>query len=290
MGGVVRQLVGSLVLSWPGLATPANPLDAVAARVFRRHLVRSGLPMNSVTCSHAVPASDVRSASKEGAAVAWAVAKRRVGMQSPGDNSSRPKTPSSRGRLPLKTLALCPARHEKQSSNPLKKIYFTHAKTALIYRNQMTYTSWNIKTDPRKGRQCLADRMELAKRFRGMLSDLGLKPTHAAKLLHVSLRTIHNWTSGKHQIPVIAYKTLRMMRYMELPGKSWEGWHFSRGILVTPEGHQITGKDGSWWSLLVRRAAMFDQTARENQRLRCELAAKPPNLLIEQCRIIFLPS
>jgi Phage protein len=123
--------------------------------------------------------------------------------------------------------------------------------------------------------------MELAKRFRGMLADLGLKPLQAAKLLHVSLRTVHNWTAGKHQIPVMAYKTLRMLRYMELPGASWQGWHFSRGMLITPEGHQLTGKDGSWWSLLVRRAAMFDQTARENQRLRNELAAKPPNLLLE---------
>lgn len=150
----------------------------------------------------------------------------------------------------------------------------------------MTYTSWNIKSDPKKGRSCLADRMALALRFRGMLADLGLKPLQAAKLLHVSLRTVHNWNSGKHQIPVMAYKTLRMLRYMELPGASWQGWHFSRGMLITPEGHQISGKDGSWWSLLVRRAAMFDRTARENQRLRTELAAKPPNLLLEHFRTV----
>jgi len=99
--------------------------------------------------------------------------------------------------------------------------------------------------------------MELAKRFRGMLADLGLKPAQAAKLLHVSLRTVHNWNSGTHQIPVMAYKLLRMMRYMELPGQSWQGWHFSRGILITPEGRQICGNDGAWWSLLVGRAAGF---------------------------------
>lgn len=121
------------------------------------------------------------------------------------------------------------------------------------------YTSWNIKSDPRKGRQCLADRMELAKRFRGMLADLGLKPAQAAKMLHVSLRTVHNWSSGKHQIPVMAYKLLRMLRYMELPGKSWEGWHFSRGMLISPEGRQISGKDSSWWSLLIRRAHCFTE-------------------------------
>ena len=39
-------------------------------------------------------------------------------------------------------------------------------------------------------------------------------------MLHVSLRTLHNWNSGTHQIPVMAYKLLRMLRYMELPGQS----------------------------------------------------------------------
>ena len=101
--------------------------------------------------------------------------------------------------------------------------------------------------------------MELAKRFRGMLADLGLKPSQAAKLLHVSLRTVHNWNSGTHQIPVMAYKLLRLLRYMELPGKSWEGWHFSRGMLITPEGRSISGHDSAWWSQLVRRAHCFTE-------------------------------
>ena len=101
--------------------------------------------------------------------------------------------------------------------------------------------------------------MELAKRFRSMLADLGLKPAQAAKMLHVSLRTVHNWISGKHQIPVMAYKLLRMMRYMELPGNSWAGWHFSRGQLVTPEGRTISGADSAWWSQLVRRAHGFSE-------------------------------
>ena len=101
--------------------------------------------------------------------------------------------------------------------------------------------------------------MELAKRFRGMLADLGLKPAHAAKMLHVSLRTVHNWNSGKHQIPVMAYKLLRLMRYMELPGQAWSGWSFSRGQLITPEGRTISGHDSAWWSQLVRRAHGFSE-------------------------------
>ena len=101
--------------------------------------------------------------------------------------------------------------------------------------------------------------MELAKRFRGMLADLSLKPADAAKMLHVSLRTVHNWISGKHQIPVMAYKLLRLLRYRELPGKSWAGWCFSRGELITPEGRSISGQDSAWWSLLVRRSHGFTQ-------------------------------
>ena len=80
-----------------------------------------------------------------------------------------------------------------------------------------------------------------------MLADLGLKHPDAAKMLRVSLRTLQNWLSGRHQVPYAVYKLLRMMRLMELPGQSWQGWHFSRGMLVTPEGRTISGKDGSWW-------------------------------------------
>ena len=84
-------------------------------------------------------------------------------------------------------------------------------------------------------------------------------------MLHVSLRTVHNWFSGRHQVPYIAYKLLRLLRYMELPGKSWEGWHFTRGMLVTPEGRTISGKDGSWWSLLVRQSRCYVDLAAKNQ-------------------------
>ena len=49
------------------------------------------------------------------------------------------------------------------------------------------------------------------------------------------------------------------MRYMELPGPSWAGWHFTQGQLVTPEGRTISGKDGAWWSLLVRQAHGFGE-------------------------------
>ena len=58
-------------------------------------------------------------------------------------------------------------------------------------------------------------------------------------------------------MPYAVTKLLRLLRYMELPGKGWAGWHFSRGALVTPEGRSIEGHESSWWSLMVLRARSF---------------------------------
>lgn len=115
--------------------------------------------------------------------------------------------------------------------------------------------------------------MAHALRFRAMLAELGLPHPDAAQLLHVSLRTLQNWLSGRHEVPYAAYKLLRLMRYIELPGEAWAGWHFSRGHLVTPEGRTISGRDGAWWSLLVRQAHSFGEMYRERVPLLAELSA-----------------
>lgn len=104
-----------------------------------------------------------------------------------------------------------------------------------------------------------ADRMEYARRFRALLADLGLMYPDAAQLLHVSLRTLHNWAAGTHPVPYAVTKLLRLLRHMELPGKAWAGWHFTRGCLVTPEGRVIHAHESSWWSLMVLRARSTTQ-------------------------------
>lgn len=71
-----------------------------------------------------------------------------------------------------------------------------------------------------------------------------------AKFLHVTERTLHNWESGKHDIPYATFKLLRLMNGLELPGQNWAGWEL-------PEGRSFEGTDGSWWSLLVRQAHGF---------------------------------
>lgn len=92
-----------------------------------------------------------------------------------------------------------------------------------------------------------------------MYRNLGLDLSGCAKLLHVTERTLHNWESGKHDIPYATFKLLRLLNGMELPGESWRGWSFQGGKLWSPEGRSFVGTDGSWWSLLIRRAAMFDR-------------------------------
>ena len=61
----------------------------------------------------------------------------------------------------------------------------------------------------------------------------------------------------------MAFKLLRLMRYTELPGKGWTGWHFTRGLLVTPEGHTIAPHESAWWSMLVRKAETWLIMARD---------------------------
>ncbi|MES2945504.1 MAG: VC1465 family Xer recombination activation factor [Pseudomonadota bacterium] len=106
-----------------------------------------------------------------------------------------------------------------------------------------------------------------------LLADLGLPHPEAAKLLHVSLRTLQNWLSGTHQVPYMAYKLLRLMRYAELPGKEWAGWYFYGGMLVTPEGRTISAKESGWWSMLVQQAQGFLKLYEERGRLLTELQA-----------------
>jgi DNA-binding transcriptional regulator YiaG len=123
----------------------------------------------------------------------------------------------------------------------------------------MAYTSYLVKQRMRLRRHDPDTRAELARRFKSMYRNLGLDLPGCAQLLHVTERTLHNWLSGRHDIPYAAYRLLRLLNRMELPGESWSGWCFHSGRLWSPEGRSFVGTDSSWWSLLVRRASMFDE-------------------------------
>lgn len=107
-----------------------------------------------------------------------------------------------------------------------------------------------------------------------MRLNLGWDRATCAKNFHVTERTLHNWETGKNDIPFTAYKLLRLLNRMELPGSSWAGWCFLGGTLYTPEGYPLTGGDGSWWSLLVRQAVMFRELMARGAEGRAEGA--PP--------------
>ena len=84
----------------------------------------------------------------------------------------------------------------------------------------MPYTSYLVKHRGKLRRRDPETRAQLAFRFRAMYRNLGLDLEGCAKLLHVTERTLHNWQSGKHDIPYSAYRLLRLLNRMELPGAS----------------------------------------------------------------------
>lgn len=92
-----------------------------------------------------------------------------------------------------------------------------------------------------------------------------------ANFLQVSERTLYNWERGRRCVPVAVIKLLRHLTWCELPGKSWAGWHFAAGKLWSPERYGFEGTDSSWWSLTMRRAAMFGVLYKEREALRQQL-------------------
>ena len=114
-------------------------------------------------------------------------------------------------------------------------------------------------------------RAQLGSRLRYARLKLGWSVEAAGKYFQVTDRTWHNWETGSHRIPFAVYKLCRVLAQLELPGAAWAGWRLEGNVLITPEGRQITPQDGSWWSLLVRRAAGFDAAYKEADRLRALL-------------------
>lgn len=170
------------------------------------------------------------------------------------------------------------------SSRPEKRLFAVARALFFIARNEgssMVPDNYScihrIKYTHRRGKidKDRETRAMLSDRFKSMYRQMGLDRPAAAKLLHVSERTLHNWETGVHEIPYSAYKLLRLLGHTELPG-AWSGWHISVGRLWSPEGHGFKPADSSWWSLLCRRAAGFDALYQENARLKAAIQATAP--------------
>ena len=113
----------------------------------------------------------------------------------------------------------------------------------------------------------------LAERFRHARHACWLTVPQTAKLLHVSVRTVHNWEAGTVRVPFTAYKLMRILRGVDLPNgcellsNAWAGWRFQGDKLISPEGREFVGTDSAWWSLLVQRARLFSARNAKTQAL-----------------------
>lgn len=66
-----------------------------------------------------------------------------------------------------------------------------------------------------------------------------LSQKDVSAMLHVNLRTVINWESGRTTIPYAAFKLMRVLSRYELPGKTWEGWSVRDGALYNPAGRSF---------------------------------------------------
>lgn len=119
------------------------------------------------------------------------------------------------------------------------------------------------------GKTCRVTKITAAQ-FRELRLYSLLSVADAAKVLHVTERTVHNWESGSTRVPYAAFKLLRILRGYELPGDSWRGWVLYRDVLITPEGHHLRAADGAYWSLLAAQAQQFRVMLAERHKLRHE--------------------
>lgn len=121
--------------------------------------------------------------------------------------------------------------------------------------------------------------MQLAFRFKALYQSLGMDLPACAKYLHVTERTLHNWMAGKHDIPFAAYKLLRLLNRMDLPGQAWAGWSFYDGKLWSPEGRarsiQWMRLGGDCWCGVQAPSKHYVAGVHEAVRARPQAKAKP---------------
>ncbi len=98
-----------------------------------------------------------------------------------------------------------------------------------------------------------------------MRQSLSLSRPATVKLLHITLRTLHNWESGKVRIPYAAFKLIRLFSSYPIFHPIWKDWRIVGSRLITPEGHSLEAGNFHWLSLMARRAEAFTKV---NQQLR----------------------
>jgi DNA-binding XRE family transcriptional regulator len=79
--------------------------------------------------------------------------------------------------------------------------------------------------------------------FADIRKQAGLTRLQAAEALNVTKRTIQNWETGGARIPWMAFRMLRILRGVALPGVEWEGWTIRKHQLFAPNGRSF---DAVW--------------------------------------------
>ena len=79
-----------------------------------------------------------------------------------------------------------------------------------------TYTLCEVTTKRCKPPRHAENLVEQGKSFKTMRQSLSLSRPTTVKLLHVILRTLHNWETGKVRIRYSAYKLIRVFNSNDL--------------------------------------------------------------------------
>ncbi len=123
-----------------------------------------------------------------------------------------------------------------------------------------------------------------------MRQSLSLSRPATVKLLHITLRTLHNWETGKVRIPYAAFKLIRLFNSYEIFRPIWQDWRIVGSRLVTPEGHALEAGNFHWLSLMARRSDAFGRLHREKRTQKveqAEMSASASGLVYTSNRTIF---
>ena len=95
--------------------------------------------------------------------------------------------------------------------------------------------------------------------FRDLRRFSGMTRKQAAEALDVTPRCIQNWETGGSRIPWMAYRLLRVLRGVGLPGIEWQGWQIHKGKLYSPAGRGFDVAHLEHIELVFTQARMFRQ-------------------------------
>lgn len=120
--------------------------------------------------------------------------------------------------------------------------------------------------------------------FKDARQDAGYSRAQAARMLHVTPRTIRNWEIPAANVPWLAYEIMRIHGCHELPGAACRGWRVVGDKLYSPERLAFAAHEASWWSLTCAMAREWRRAREESSRLLVSDACKPAPVALDKDR------